>query len=60
LDNDENTVTVDEIESLLDENQKDELQTEIGCFDVHCFSQLEMISKFYIAKMFVYNVCRQN
>jgi hypothetical protein len=60
IDDDETTVTVNEIENLLSQTQRDELKDKIDNVSNDCFSQLEMISKFSIAKMYIYNACEQN
>ena len=50
-------MTVEELASLLSETQRHELEAKINS-KAECFSQVEMISKFIIAKIFVCNACR--
>lgn len=57
LDDDQDAVTVEEISDLLSDVQKDALTTELERMGGDSFSQLEMLSKYTVAKTFVYNVC---
>ena len=53
-DDDITRVTIEELEELLDESQRDELQTVLSPLSGNDFSEQGMIGQFALAKSFVY------
>ena len=59
LDDDEDTVTVEELTEMLTDPQKDALREQLTALDSHSFSQLDMLRQYTIAKSYVYD-CTTN
>ena len=59
LDDDEDTVTVEELTEMLTDPQKDALQEQLIALDSHSFSQRDMLRQYTIAKSYVYD-CTNN
>ena len=58
-DDDEDTVTVEELTEMLTDPQKDALREQLTVLDSHSFSQLDMLRQYTIAKSHVYD-CTSN
>ena len=59
VDNDEDTVTVEELTEMLTDAQKGRLREQLLALDSHSFSQRDMLRQYTIARSYVYD-CTNN
>lgn len=55
LNDDEDTVIVEELTEMLTDPQKDTLREQLVALDSHSFSQLDMLRQYTVAKSYVYD-----